>query len=82
VFVLRDQAIATSGNAEQFRMLSGTRVGHLFDARRGRPADGYRSATVVASCGVQSDHNSTTAFLLGPRAFQGWPDVTCVHFIG
>lgn len=81
-FVLRDAAVATSANSEQFRILSGVRVGHLFDARSGRPADGHLGASVVARTGVASDAMSTAAFLLGPSAFAGWPDALDVHFIG
>ncbi len=82
VFVLRDAAVATSGNAEQFRVLSGLRVGHLFDARRGRPAAGHLSASVQAPTGMESDVMSTAAFLLGPSGFSGWPGAQHVHFIG
>ena len=81
VFVLRDAAIATSGNYEQFRMLSGLRVGHLFDARRGRPSDGHLSATVLAATAVQADMMSTAAFLLGPDRFR-WPEARDIHWIG
>ena len=82
VFLLRDQAVATSGNYEQYRILSGVRVGHLFDARRGRPAEGHLSASVVAPTGVESDVMSTAAFLLGPSGFGNWPRALDVHFIG
>lgn len=82
VFVLRDAAIATSGNTEQFRTLSGVRVGHLFDARRGRPAEGHLLASVQAATGADSDALSTAAFLLGPSAFAGWPGADLVHFVG
>jgi thiamine biosynthesis lipoprotein len=82
VFLLRDSAVATSGNAEQFRILSGLRVGHLFDARRGRPADGHLSASVQAPTGLESDVMSTAAFLLGPSGFADWARVLNAHFIG
>jgi len=82
VFVLRDAAVATSGNHEQYRVLAGFRTGHLFDARRRRPADGHLSASVVAESGAASDVGSTSAFLLGPSAFAGWPGARAVHFIG
>ncbi len=75
VFTLRDEAVATSANTERFRIIAGHRCGHLFDARRGQPADGHVSATVRARSGLMSDHHSTTAFLLGPSRFAGWPDV-------
>ncbi len=82
VFVLRDAAVATSGNTEQFRILSGVRVGHLFDARRGRPAAGHLSASAMALTAVESDVMSTAAFLLGPSGFDGWPHALAVHFVG
>jgi thiamine biosynthesis lipoprotein len=82
VFVLRDAAVATSGNTEQFRVLSGTRVGHLFDARRGRPAEGHLLASVEAATGTESDVLSTAAFLLGPSAFGAWPGARAIHFVG
>lgn len=82
VFTLKDAAIATSGNAEQHRVLDHIRVGHLFDARRGRPADGHLSATVMARTGVESDLFSTIAFLLGPGRFRGTPGALDAHFIG
>jgi thiamine biosynthesis lipoprotein len=81
-FVLRDAAVATSANTEQYRILSGLRVGHLFDARRGRPASGHLSATVQARSGVESDVGSTAAFLLGPSAFTGWPGIQTARFLG
>jgi thiamine biosynthesis lipoprotein len=81
VFMLRDAAISTSGNYEQFRVLDGRRVGHLFDALRGRPADGLLSATVLAADAVQADLMSTVAFLLGPDRFD-WPGARDVHWIG
>ncbi|HET9251425.1 MAG TPA: FAD:protein FMN transferase [Candidatus Eisenbacteria bacterium] len=81
-FTLRDRAVATSGNAEQSRVLGGRRVGHLLDARRGRPADGPLSVSVEAENGTDSDRLSTTAFLLGPGRFTGFPGALRTHFIG
>jgi thiamine biosynthesis lipoprotein ApbE len=65
-------------------VLAGVRVGHLFDARSGRPSDGYRSVSVVARTGTESDYLSTTAFLLGPSRFPGtdWPEALAAHFVG
>lgn len=82
VFLLRDAAVATSGNYEQSRVLGHVRVGHLFDAHRGRPAGGHLSASVVARTGTESDALSTVAFLLGPDRFRGHPGVLETHFIG
>jgi thiamine biosynthesis lipoprotein len=81
VWTLRDQAVATSANNECFRVITGRRCGHLLDARRGVPADGHVSATVLARSGLESDHNSTAAFLLGPSRFQNWPGVLETLFL-
>lgn len=82
VFVLHDTAVATSGNSEQSHLLGRVRIGHLFDANTGLPADGHLSASVVARTGVESDICSTVSFLLGPDRFRGWPGVLESHFIG
>lgn len=82
VFTLRDRAVGTSGNAEQWTTLDGRRVGHLLDARLGRPAAMHRSATVVARTGTTSDEGSTRAFLLGRAGLTGLPDVLDTHLIG
>jgi FAD:protein FMN transferase len=82
VFTLRDQAVATSGNAEQHHRLGGVMVGHLLDARDGWPSDGPLSATVLARTGTDADGISTVAFLLGAGALRGWPEPLDVHVIG
>ena len=82
VFVLHDASVATSGNSEQSRLLGAVRIGHLFDAKRGRPANGHLSASVHARSGVEADGRSSTAFLVGPDRFHGYPGVIDCHFIG
>lgn len=82
VFTLRDQAVATSGNSEQMHLLGRVRLGHLFDARSGLPANGHLSASVVAARAVDADVMSTVAFLLGPDRFAGWPGALDQRFIG
>jgi len=81
-FTLRDEAIGTSGNAEQHHPLGGEDVGHLLDARRGRPAHGPASATVRAPSGTASDLYSTVAFLLGPDRFRGMGGGLDATFLG
>ena len=82
LFVLRDSAVGTSGNGEQSHLLDLIRVGHMIDARRGKPADGHLSASVQARSGVESDYLSTVAYLLGPDRFHGWPEALATHFVG
>ena len=62
---LRDQAIATSGNYEQFIEVGEERFGHLIDPRSLSSTEAMLSATVVAPTAMQADAASTTTFLLG-----------------
>lgn len=82
VFHLCDLAVATSGNAEQRHPQGGVTVGHLLDARRGRPADGPASVTVLARSGTDCDGISTVGFLLGGGRLGDWPEALAVHVIG
>lgn len=82
MLMLNDMAVGTSGNSEQYHMLGQVRVGHLFDARRGRPSDGHLSSSVLARTGVESDMLSTISFLLGPDRFRGFPGAVESYFIG
>ena len=81
VFTLKDTAVATSANSERYRTIAGHRLGHIFDARRGTPSDGHVSVSVLARTGVESDQMSTTAFLLGPDRFRGWPGALDALFL-
>jgi thiamine biosynthesis lipoprotein len=81
VFPLRDQAVASSGNAEQHHRLGGREVGHLLDARGGRPSDGPLSVTVLAATATDADTMSTATFLLGPETVRAWPEPLAVHVI-
>jgi thiamine biosynthesis lipoprotein len=82
VFVVRDAAVATSGNREQSRLVGGVRVGHLLDALRGVPADGPLAVSVVAGNGTDSDTMSTVAFLLGPDRIRGFAEAREARFVG
>lgn len=81
-FTLRDKAVSTSANNEQNHVLGDVRVGHLLDARRGRPANGHLSVSVVAPTGTLSDMLSTVAFLVGPDKFRDFAGAGESHFIG
>jgi thiamine biosynthesis lipoprotein len=62
---LRDDAISTSGNYEQFVDADGKRYGHIIDPRTGWPAQGLSSVTVVASTAMLCDAWDTGLFVLG-----------------
>ena len=64
---LRDAALGTSALGEQHFEAEGRRYGHVLDPRRGWPAEGVRSASVVASEAAVADALST-AFLVGGPA--------------
>jgi thiamine biosynthesis lipoprotein len=66
--LLRDEAVATSGNYENFIEIDGRRFGHIIDPRAGRPVSNVLSVTVVAPTGLASDALSTGLFVLGPDA--------------
>lgn len=65
-FVLRDQALATSGSGTQFFIRRGKRYGHILDPRTGRPAEGLYSATVIAPTAAEADALSTAFYVMGP----------------
>jgi thiamine biosynthesis lipoprotein len=74
-FVLRDQALSTSGSGTQFFIRRGRRYGHILDPRTGRPAEGMYSATVLAPTAAEADALSTAFYVMGPVAVSEY----CVH---
>lgn len=53
--LLRNRAISTSGDAEQFVEIGGVRYAHIVDPRTGLGATVRRSATVIAGAGWLAD---------------------------
>jgi FAD:protein FMN transferase len=64
-FVLRNQALGTSGSGTQFFHHQGRRYGHILDPRTGWPAAQVLSATVIAPTAEQADALSTAFYVLG-----------------
>ncbi len=64
-FLLRNAAVSTSANYEQFRVIAGREYGHIIDPRTGWPVEGAQSVTVVAPTGTEADALSTAVFVLG-----------------
>ena len=65
VVPLRDRALSTSGDYEQFFEVDGRRYSHILDPRSGVPAAGVRSATVLAENAADTDALSTGVFVNG-----------------
>lgn len=66
-YPMENQAIATSGNYEQFFEHEGKRYSHIIDPRTGWPVDNQVvSVSVIAHNLTSADIFATTFFILGP----------------
>lgn len=65
--LLRDRAVATSGDYEQSVVVGGHRYSHILDPRTGRPVERMSSVTVVAPDATTADAYATAASVLGPQ---------------
>ncbi len=63
--LLRNAAVSTSGDAEQFVEIDGVRYSHVIDPKTGLGLTDRRSVTVVAPEGMLADALDTTACVLG-----------------
>jgi thiamine biosynthesis lipoprotein len=66
--LLKDAAVSTAGDAEQWMEVDGVRYSHVLDARTGWPLTFRSTTTVVARRGLQADGLDTTASVLGAEA--------------
>jgi thiamine biosynthesis lipoprotein len=64
--LLRDAAVSTSGDAEQFVEIGGVRYSHIVDPHTGIGLTGRSEVTVVARRGIDSDSLTKVAAVLGP----------------
>ncbi len=64
--LLRNAAVSTSGDSEQWIERDGLRYSHILDPRTGIGLTGGRRATVVAPDGITADSLATAACVLGP----------------
>ncbi len=67
ILLLRNQAVSTSGDAEQYTEIRGRRYSHIVDPRTGRAVQGRSSVTVVAPDGALADSLATAASVLGRK---------------
>jgi thiamine biosynthesis lipoprotein len=62
---LKNRAVASSGNDQQFRRLDGRRIPHVIDPRCGYPVEGVAGSTVVHHTATGADALSTGVMVLG-----------------
>lgn len=64
---LKDIAIGTSGDYQQFFELDGKRYHHILNAKTGTPVDSVYSVTVLNPSAMMADGLSTMLFLMNPE---------------
>ncbi len=65
---LRNAAVSTSGDAEQFFEANGVRYSHIIDPRTGHALEGRSSVTVIAPNGTTSDSLATAVSVMSPES--------------
>lgn len=65
--ILKNGAVSTSGDAEQFVEIGGVRYSHIADPKTGLGLVGRMSATVVAKDGTTADSMTKVVAILGPK---------------
>jgi thiamine biosynthesis lipoprotein len=73
---LKDGAISTSGDAEQYVEIDGKRYSHIVDPKTGIGLVGRMSASVVAPTGIAADSMTKIVAVLGPE--KGFPLIESV----
>jgi thiamine biosynthesis lipoprotein len=63
---LRDAAVSTSGDAERFVEIDGTRYSHIVDPRTGLGVVDRAGVTVIAPDATTADSLATAVYVLGP----------------
>jgi len=63
--LLRDAALSTSGNYENYFEIDGVRYSHILNPRTGMPVQGIAACTVIAPTCMESDAMATACFVYG-----------------
>jgi thiamine biosynthesis lipoprotein len=65
---LKNKAIATSGDYEQFFMKDGIRYSHTIDPKNGLALTGIKSVSVLCNSGELCDALATAVYVMGIKA--------------
>jgi thiamine biosynthesis lipoprotein len=65
--LLKNAAVSTSGDAEQYVEIAGTRYSHIVDPKTGLGLVGRQSVTVTARRGIDSDSLTKVVSVWGPK---------------
>jgi thiamine biosynthesis lipoprotein len=65
ILELKDEAVATSGDYEDFFEVDGRRYCHIMNTKTGQPVKGIMSVTIVADSTAKADALATAVFPLG-----------------
>jgi len=83
IITLKDQAVATSGDYQQFFLSEGKRYAHILDPRTGYPSEASAAVSVIAPSAALADVLSTCFFILGPeegKFLAAWyPEARGIH---
>ena len=66
--VVLEEALATSGNYRNFKLVDGKRVGHTLDPRNGKPVEHRTASVSVIAPPVDADGWATALLVLGAEA--------------
>lgn len=71
---LSNQAVATSGDLEQFVLLEGRRFSHLIDPHSGQGLTNRSQVTVIAPSGMEADSLASAFLVMGLRKSKEYVD--------
>ena len=71
---LLDEALGTSGSANQFFHFAGRRFGHILDPRTGWPPEATLSTTVLATTAAEADALATAFFVMSTEEREAYCD--------